>query len=141
MTTAPSGPEWQDVEKRVVYDLDTDEMIEDIVIDQKLNEDEYHYQISSVASPDTGRNIRTVLTFRASKPDVSEVYSPPRIVAEAARQGLKPGFSLDLTVQREDGDQWDFSRKRHRDEATRMVVQDEPHCLIGSPPCTMFSVL
>ena len=141
VTTAPSGPEWKDVEKRVVYDLDTDEMIEDIVIDQKLNEDEYHYQISSVASPDTGRNIRTVLTFRASKPDVSEVYSPPRIVAEAARQGLKPGFSLDLTVQREDGDQWDFSRKRHRDEATRMVVQDEPYCLIGSPPCTMFSVL
>ena len=70
-----------------------------------------------------------------------EVYSPPRIVAEAARCGLRPGFSLDLTVERKDGDQWDFSRKKHRAEATRMVLQDEPYCLIGSPPCTMFSVL
>ena len=28
--------------------------------------------------------------------DISEVYSPPRIAARAARHGLRPGFSLDL---------------------------------------------
>ena len=32
-------------------------------------------------------------------------------------------------------------QQRHRDEATRMVVTEEPFFLIGSPPCTMFSVL
>ena len=30
--------------------------------------------------------------------DVSKIYSPPRVVAMAARMGLRPGFALDLTV-------------------------------------------
>ena len=141
VTTAPAGPAWEDVTRRKVYDMDTEEMIEDVEIAKGSDEADYQYEISSIEGSEKFRNIRTVLTYRAGKSDVCEVYSPPRIVEEAARQGMRPGFSLDLTVQRKDEDAWDFSRKRHRDEATRMVVEDEPFCLIGSPPCTMFSIL
>ena len=35
---------------------------------------------------------RTVL-----RPDIAEVYSPPRVTASAAEHGLLPGWSLDLT--------------------------------------------
>ena len=50
---------------------------------------------------------------------------------------MKAGFSLDLTVRRRDGKNWDFSLKAMRDEATQMVIDDEPFMLVGSPPCTM----
>ena len=28
-----------------------------------------------------------------------------------------------------------------RDETTRKVIEDEPFMLVGSPPCTMYSIL
>ena len=34
-----------------------------------------------------------------------------------------------------------FSRKRHRDEVVQKVLDEEPFMLVGSPPCTMFSIL
>ena len=87
-------------------------------------------------------DIRTELMYKAEdRPDVCEVYSPPRIVEEATKLGLRPGFSLDLTVNRDDGTPWDFNIRRHRDEVVKRVIAEEPFCLIGSPPCTMFSCL
>ena len=135
VTTTPSGPEWSSVVRRKVVDIDSEELLEDISVDPDLHEDEYRYDLGNIQ-----RNIRTELTYR-ERPDVSEVYSPPRITAEAAKMGMKPGFSLDLTVTRSDGEAWDFTRKRHRDEATRMVVESEPFGLIGTPACTIFSIL
>ena len=35
--------------------------------------------------------------------DVSEVYSPPRVIEVAEATGLRPGWALDLTVNRDDG--------------------------------------
>ena len=40
--------------------------------------------------------------------DVSGIYSPPRVAALAKRYGLREGFSLDLTIQDESGNPWDF---------------------------------
>ena len=42
--------------------------------------------------------------------DVSEFYSPPRVVKMATLLGMKGGISLDLTVPGEDGYVWDFSK-------------------------------
>ena len=42
--------------------------------------------------------------------DVSEFYSPPRVVKMARQLGMKGGVSLDLTVPASDGYVWDFSR-------------------------------
>ena len=74
-------------------------------------------------------------------PDVCEVYSPPRIVPEATELGLKPGLSLDIRVDRSDGQPWNFSLKEHRDEVVERVLSEEPMMIIGSPPWTMFSIL
>ena len=54
---------------------------------------------------------------------------------------MKQGFALDLTVRRTDGKVWDFSSRKMRDEATKMVIEREPFMLILSPPCTMYSLL
>ena len=136
VTTAPSGPDWSTVTRRRVHDLDSEELLEDIIIDPNKDEQDYQYDLDNIQ-----RNLRTELVYKGPAPDVFEVYSPPRIAEVAAKLGLKPGASLDLTVTRKDGEHWDFSRKRHRDEATQMIVSSEPFCLIGSPPCTMFSIL
>ena len=88
------------------------------------------------------RNIKTILKFRIkTSSDVCEIYSPPRIVPEAEKPGLTPGFSLDLTVNRSEGYPFNFSIKRHRDEAVQMVLDYKPYFHIGNPPCTMFRIL
>ena len=73
--------------------------------------------------------------------DVSEVYSPPRIVTVAEAAGLRGGFSLDLTAPSPDGTVWDFSRHDCRRRALELVQSQRPYLLIGSPPCTAFSNL
>ena len=45
------------------------------------------------------------------------------------------GSALDLT------EGWDFSKKRDRREARQLVSSEDPHLLILSPPCTVFSRL
>ena len=67
--------------------------------------------------------------------DITEVYSPERVNKTAAKYGLKPGSSLDLT------NGWDFNKREHRRQAWKKIMQEEPELLIGSPPCTMFSIL
>ena len=81
------------------------------------------------------------LASAMGQPDVAEVYSPPRIVPEGTKNCLKPVFSLDLTVNRPDGNPWTSSIKRHRDEVVQLVLELEPCMIIGSPPCTLFSIL
>ena len=55
------------------------------------------------------------------KHDVSEFYSPPRVVKMARTLGMKRGVSLDFTVPASDGYVWDFSRKHCRDKAMEMI--------------------
>ena len=74
--------------------------------------------------------------------DVSEIYSPPRVIAMAARMGLRPGFALDLTViDPDDGLPWDFDNPKKRAKAMAKVREEEPTLLIGSPMCRAFSNL
>ena len=50
-----------------------------------------------------------------------------------------PGFSLDLSTVRSDGEEWDFSRAHDRQQARDLLDKAKPMFLIGSPPCTEFS--
>ena len=68
--------------------------------------------------------------------DVSEFYSPPRVVKMAKQLGMRGGASLDLTVLASDGYIWDFSRKHCRDSATQIVREKRPLFLMMSPECT-----
>ena len=66
---------------------------------------------------------------------VCEVYSPPRVVPHAERQGFQPGWSLDLTTPTPEGLPWDFSLLSRRAEARKLVQEQKPLLLIGSPMC------
>ncbi len=74
---------------------------------------------------------------------VSEIYSPPRITAEINRsksRHLVPGLALDLTVNDpDDGTPWDFNLEVKREKARRLLRQQRPYLLIGSPMCRAFS--
>ena len=69
---------------------------------------------------------------------VSEVYSPLRVVKMANRMGLRGGWSLDLTTHDEHGRPWDFNDRTMRNKAIRKLVDDQPLVLIGSPMCTEY---
>ena len=62
-------------------------------------------------------------------------------IDEAKEEGMKARLAFDLTMTRADGQAWDFSLKAMRDEATKILLEEEPLMLVGSPPCTMWSIL
>ena len=64
-----------------------------------------------------------------------EIFSPPRVTAEASKYGMSVGDAMDLTTG------WDFNIAEHQDLAERYVDQRKPPVLIGSPPCVAFSQL
>ena len=73
---------------------------------------------------------------------VSEIYSPPRVTAAAARlAGLRidPGAALDLTTVDENGVPWDFSKEERQNKAMKLLKEEEPTLVVGSPMCTAHS--
>ena len=70
------------------------------------------------------------------KVEVSEVYSPPRIVQTAKRSGLRVGGSYDIKTG--------YDLKEEEDYLRRMwdgLVRDDPELVCTCPPCTPFSML
>ncbi len=71
---------------------------------------------------------------------VSEVYSPPRVtrtLSAMPRHGLSPGFAFDITcIDPDDGKPWDFDVAEKREQARKMLREQKPLFLIGSPMCT-----
>ena len=50
------------------------------------------------------------------------------------------GFAFDLAVSDpEDRQPWDFSKKAKHEKAMRIVREQRPYMLIGSPTCAHFS--
>ncbi len=73
--------------------------------------------------------------FGQWEPVVSEVYSPPRVAAEASRHGMKAGSSFDLKTG------WDLSKAEDRKDMWRSLKEEKPSLLVLCPPCHPFSVL
>jgi len=73
---------------------------------------------------------------------VTEVYSPPRVAALAAEMpslGILPGYSFDIRCNDpDDGLPWDLSLNAKRDKALRLVREQRPLFVIGSPCCTNY---
>ena len=67
--------------------------------------------------------------------DITEVYSPERVNKVVKKWGLVPGSSLDLT------NGFDFTKAEDRKRAWTRVKEEDPFLLVGSPPCTLFSLL
>ena len=73
---------------------------------------------------------------KASFPvDVAEVFSPPRVVEEAKKQGYSGGGSYDLITG------WDLSKAEDRKAMWRHLAKDRPSLLVLCPPCGPFSIL
>ncbi len=73
---------------------------------------------------------------KASFPvDVAEVFSPPRVVEEAKKQGYSGGGSYDLITG------WDLSKAEDRKAMWRHLAKDRPTLLVLCPPCGPFSIL
>ena len=74
---------------------------------------------------------------------VTEVYSPPRLtsmIGDMRKQGLGPGLSLDITcTDPDDGQPWDLSVPAKQEKALRMIREQRPLFLVGSPCCREFS--
>ena len=85
--------------------------------------------------------------FERKGPDVTEIFSQPRICQEASGRDfhgvtLRPGWSLDLTMEDPmTGERWDLSKPEVRNRVRNLVRTTKPYFIIGSPPCTAFSPL
>jgi hypothetical protein len=74
---------------------------------------------------------------------VTELFSPPRVTAELQRLpilNLVAGSTFDLRMDAQ-GRSWDFLVKRDRDRARKQIEDEKPFLVVGSPPCTYYSIL
>ena len=87
------------------------------------------------------KEVNQILRNKGTGVDISEVYSPERVVEAAKSMGLKGGISMDITTHDPRGRPWDFDLLEMRNQAIRHIMEEKPLLLIGSPMCTMFSQL
>ncbi|CAK0894978.1 unnamed protein product, partial [Prorocentrum cordatum] len=73
--------------------------------------------------------------------DVAEIYTPPRFTPSAASYGMRPGFCIDLTTVKANGQHWDLAKEEDQKEFEELQAKEEPKLLIGSPPCTDYCPL
>ena len=96
------------------------------------------------AGPDQARTYTAATRGKADPPTFMEFYGRGSIVGEANRArrclNIKGLHALDLRTFRPDGTHWDFNDIKHRRDARRMVRDLKPTWIIGSPPCTAFSI-
>ena len=74
---------------------------------------------------------------------VCELYSPPRVTAEMQNVpilGLAAGTTFDLRMD-ENGNSWHLLLERDRRRARQKIEIEKPYMVIGSPPCTYYSIL
>ena len=99
-----------------------------------------HLEILSIIAK-LGGNTRQYRRERSAQINriLSEVYSTPRVKRAAGllpHYRIVPGSTFDVTGCDENGDSWDFNTQAMREKATRIVEEEEPYLLVGSPPCT-----
>ena len=78
---------------------------------------------------------------RQVKRIVAEVYSSARVTHAAKllpQYKLIPGLAVDLTGCDDEGRPWDFTDAGMRRKAEKMLDEQDPYMLVGSPPCTNF---
>ena len=76
---------------------------------------------------------RRILASAIMSVDVAEVFSPARVSHLAAKLGLVPGASLDLT------NGWDFNLAEDQTRAWNLIKKTVRYAIIGYPPCTLLS--
>ena len=68
---------------------------------------------------------------RSVRKAVSEIFSPPKVSAQAQLVGLRPGFAIDLEAKREDGEHWGLSKDSQIEDLFTRLDNEKP-TLLGS---------
>ena len=77
----------------------------------------------------------------ASKYDLAELFSPPRMTEMTQAFGLKGGWSIDDRFKDPiTGRTYDLRNRKDQNEVRKMVRRDKPLVLTVYPPCTLFSI-
>ena len=76
-----------------------------------------------------------IMVGALNKVDMAEIYCPERTTKLCKEYGLSPGVAMDL----KNGYDSDCAADRNR--VREMLDEDEPLLMVGSPPCTCFSML
>ena len=82
-----------------------------------------------------GKYAPTTLVEVFGRGGISDQANGPRRALNI--QGLA---ALDLRTLKPNGDPWDFNKRADRNEARELINQLQPTWVIGSPPCTAFSI-
>ena len=101
----------------------------------KLNLMEDIKRLEGILSVERVETNKRIIMMLATGADITEVFSPPRIAEAAQEAGLIPGESMDLLTG------WDFSKQADRQRAIEHIRTKRPFLVVGSPPCTLFSIL
>ena len=79
--------------------------------------------------------------YGLTKPEVAELYSPPRVTDFGKKKGILSGVAFDLTTNDEDGNPWDFCLESQRQKAAQKIEEQQPDLVVGSPMCAPCSNL
>ena len=78
-------------------------------------------------------------------PSVTELYGRGSLIDAAHHRyktlEIRGMRAMDLRTFRPDGVPWDFSKKKDRQWARRLIREEKPDWIISSPPCTAFTIL
>ncbi len=133
------GPEVDDEDSRMVMMLTPDEQVQKAI--SKIKKDVEECKRDRRWNDDV-ENMKEALEREGVQSAIMEVFSPERVNGMAARLGVMPGLSLDMTSNDPtDGKPWDFNTKEKRDKALDMVLGKRALLVIGSPMCRAFSKL
>jgi hypothetical protein len=125
--------------KRNVFALTADEGVRKKLRDMESRMED---QKKTRTWKDGVRKMHEALAQEGVGSPVMEIFSPSRVNGMAARLGIVPGMSLDLTTNDpDDGRPWDFSDPNKRKKALDKVLAKEALLVIGSPLCKSFSNL
>ena len=96
-----------------------------------------------ITEKERARRLCMIMDDEQMKKTVTELFSPPRVNQEIKNEmiDLTAGTSFDLTMDAVTGESWDFLRSDHRRKCWKCLREEDPWIVIGSPPCTPFSLL
>ena len=96
---------------------------------------------TGVAADDSGMNL-DALILAGVDPVVAKKFVLALNHDKPGRRALniKGLDALDIRTLKPNGQPWDFNKRSDRNEARRLIDEKQPQWLIGSPPCTPFSI-
>ena len=101
-------------------------------LDKLLGDQTVHWNLW--AEEETADDIAEIYGSLPNANDsVVEIYSPPRVVEEAKKRGLRAELSIDLCTG------YDLKDVKAKEHVRKELAKRRPKLLVSSPPCTKFS--